>query len=212
MAQKMTVDFSVVKDGGGFSPKHKPEGEYLGEVVSFEDGKSKAGNPMWTFGIALTEDRRAVYPVYCVLDVKNYWKLRQLMLGCGFAVPKKKMTVDANRLVGKKVGICLEDDEYDGKMKSVIGSMFPASEYEGPAGSSDDDEEPEEDEEYEEEDVVEEDETEEDQDDADDEDETDEEPEDEVPAKPAKKATKKKPAPEPEEEDEDDDEMDVEDL
>lgn len=225
MAQKETLDFSQVRDAGNFNPKRKTEGEYLGTIVSFEDTKSKSGNKMWVYGIQLKSDRRAVYPVYCVLDVKSLWKLRDVLMACGVKVPKKKLNVDGNRLVGKDVGIFLEDDEYEGKPKSVITSFFPASEYEGADadGSADDegeDDEVEEEEEYEDEAPADED-DEDSADDSDDEDDTDEDDEEdeEPPAKPAKKAPAKRSAPARAKtkkaapaDDEDEDEMDVEDL
>lgn len=227
MAQKMTLDFSQVKDGGNFSPKHKPEGEYLATISSFEDTKSKSGNAMWVFGLTLKTDRRATYPVYCLLDANQVWKLRNLMLAAGFNVPKKRINVDGNRLVGKEVGIFLEDDEYEGKLKSVATSFFPKDEYSGPENEDDDaDEElPEEDEEYEDEEPADEesDDTDEDTEDSDEDDaedaEDEDEPEDE-PVKPVTKkaATKKAPARSKVkkaaavEEDEDEDEMDVEGL
>lgn len=234
MAEKMNLDFSQVKDGGSFSPKHKPEGEYLGTITSFQDTKSKAGAAMWVYGITLKNDRRAIYPTYCLLGAEQVWKLRNLMVAAGFKVPKKRMSVDGNRLVGKEVGIFLEDDEYEGKKKSVISSFFPANEYSGP---EDDDDNAEEDEEYEEEtsddtaedeeyeDEVPEEEADEESDDTEDDEDSEEddadeedEPEDtpppaakKAPAKksaPARAKTKKAAAPVEEE----DDEMDVDDL
>lgn len=237
MAAKQTIDFSQTKDQSGFNPKRKEEGEYLGTITSFSDTKSKAGAAMWVFGVALKNDRRATYPVYCLLGADQVWKLRNMMMAAGFAVPKKRITVDGNRLVGKDIGIFLEDDEYEGKPKSVIGSFFPASEYSGPENGDDNQDE---DEEYEEEtDEVEEEEDEEepeddvpaddsDDEDSDEEDETEdddaEDDEDEEP-EPAPVATKKPAArkaaparakakvkPAPVEDDEDEDEMDVEEL
>lgn len=172
MATKQTIDFSQTKDQSGFNPKRKEEGEYLGVITSFTDTKSKAGAAMWVFGIALKNDRRATYPVYCLLGADQVWKLRNMMMSAGFQVPKKRMTVDGNRLIGKEIGVFLEDDEYEGKPKSVIGSFFPASEYSGPENDDDDTSE---DEEYEE---AEGDEYEDEESD----DTADEEPEDDVPA------------------------------
>lgn len=224
MAEKETLDFSQVKEGSNFSPKHKTEGEYLGTITSFTDTKSKSGNKMWVFGVQLKTDRRAVYPVYCLLGADQVWKLRNMMMAAGFKVPKKRMSVDGNRLVGKDIGIFLEDDEYEGKMKSVIGSFFPADEYTGPdAGSSTDSDEedeeeelPEEDEEYEDEDASEgdEDDTDDEADDEEDEEEPEPAPAKKAPAKksaPARAKVKKAPEPEPED-DEDEDEMDVEEV
>ncbi len=220
MAQKMTLDFSQVKDGGNFSPKHKVEGEYLGTITSFEDTKSKSGNAMWVFGITLKTDRRAVYPVYCLLGAEQVWKLRNMMMAAGFSVPKKRINVDGNRLVGKPIGVFLEDDEYEGKMKSVIGSFFPADEYTGPDNGDDDadeelpDDSDEAEEEYEDEEPA--DEEPEDEAPADDEDEDSDEEDEPAPAPKAAAAKKRAPGrakakPAPVEE-EDDDEMDVDDL
>lgn len=224
MAEKMTLDFSQVKDASAFNPKRKTEGEYLGTVVSFSDTKSKADKAMWVFGVALKSDRRAVYPVYCLLGPDQVWKLRNMMLAAGFKVPKKRMNVDGNRMVGKDIGIFLEDDEYEGKPKSVIGSFFPPDEYTGPDASDESDEEEPEEEEYEDDTVAEEDEEEsadetdeedsDEDDDSEDEDEQDEEPEP-APKKAAAARTKapgraRTKKPEPVEEDED--EMDVEEL
>lgn len=238
MATKQTIDFSQTKDQSGFNPKRKEEGEYLGVITSFTDTKSKAGAAMWVFGIALKNDRRATYPVYCLLGADQVWKLRNMMMSAGFQVPKKRMTVDGNRLIGKEIGVFLEDDEYEGKPKSVIGSFFPASEYSGPENDDDNDSE---DEEYEEaegdeyedeesddtadeepEDDVPADEDESDEDteddaeeDAEDEEEAVEEPEPAPVKAKARPAAKKAPArakPKPAPVEEDEDEMDVEDL
>lgn len=225
MATSKVLDFSQVKDQAGFSPKHKPEGEYLATIVSFDDTKSKSGNDMWVFGIALKKDRKAVYPQYCLLGADQLWKLRNLMLAAGIAVPKKKLKVDGNRLVGKDLGICLEDDEYEGKLKSVITSVFPASEFEGVPGDEDDEDESDDDVEEEEdyEDEEPEDEAPADEDDSEDEPDDDEdEEEEEPPAKPvrttkaparaSKAPARAKPKAKPVEDDEDEDELDVDDL
>lgn len=220
MASKKTLDFSQVRDQSGFSPKHKPEGEYLATIVSFDDTKSKSGNDMWVFGIALQKDRKAIYPQYCLLGAEHLWKLRNLLLACGISVPKKKLTVDGNRLVGKSLGVCLEDDEYEGKKKSVVTSVFPASEFEGVPGDEDDENDEDAEEEYEDEEETEDDvEDEAPEDDEDDEEDEEEEPAPTPKKKPAAPArTSKAPArakpkakPAPAEEDEDDD-LDVDDL
>lgn len=228
MADKMTLDFTQTKDQSGYNPKRKEEGEYVGTITTFEDTKSKSGNAMWVFGIQLKTDRRAVYPVYCLLDPEQVWKLRNMLVCMGYKIPKKRMTIDAKRLVGKDIGIYLEDDEYEGKPKSVITSFFAPEDYSGPSNDDDTDEElpdEEEEEEFEDDSVPDDEEgTEDSEDDEPDTEEEDEEEEEEPPAKkPAKKApakapskkaparAKKKPEPEPED-DEDDDEMDVDDL
>lgn len=200
-AVKKTLDMSNVKDRGPFNPKHIEAGEYVAKVTAVYASESKSGNEMWVFAFQPTDKRDAVYPYYCLLDPDNLWKIRNVAEAAGIAVPKKRIALDPNKLVGKTVGIELEDDEYDGKMKSVIANIFKPEDVAG----EEDEEEP---------------------DDEDTEDDEEEEPEPPkrrtrkaAPAKAAPaKRTRRKPEPEPEEDDDEDvddedlDELDVEDL
>jgi hypothetical protein len=127
-ATKRAVDMTNVKDAGNFNTKHKTEGDYKAIISKVEDGESKSGNAQWIFTIELVSDRRATYPFYCGFDDKQAWKIRNLCIASGMAVPKKKVMVDPNKLVGKEIGISLEDDEYEGKMRSRISATFPVSE------------------------------------------------------------------------------------
>lgn len=199
-AVKKTLDMSNVKDRGPFNPKHIEAGEYRAKITAVHASESKSGNEMWVFAFQPTDKRDAVYPYYCLLDPDSLWKIRNVAEAAGIAVPKKRISLDPNKLVGKEVGIELEDDEYDGKMKSVIANIFPPDQVDGDA---------------------------EDEEEVDDEEEEEEE---EPPAKATKRKAagtrvkgstttprKRKPEPEPEEDeaevdDEDLDELDVEDL
>ena len=95
------------------------------------------GNEQWIFTVSLAADGRSTYPYYCGFDDKAAWKIRNLCIAAGLQVPKKKIMIDPNKLVGKEIGITLEDDEYDGKMKSVIRATFPTSELSGDEPSDD---------------------------------------------------------------------------
>lgn len=190
------IDFTNVKEGGNFNPKRRPEGDYKAKITKVEDAESKKdGKAQWLFTIQVGS---GTYPYYCKHEENQYWKIRNLLVAAGMTVPKKKVKVDPNKLVGKFIGVTLEDDEYEGKKKSVVAATFPVSELED-------------------EDVEDE------ADDADDEDEDDEptppkkakkppveddddEDEDDEPAPPKKKA---KPAPVEDDDDEDEDEDDT---
>lgn len=190
MAEKATakiLDMTNVKDGGGrFNKKRVPEGDYLARVVKVEDTEVKRGENkgrfQWLFTISLEKHPSAKYPYYCQLEENQLWKIRNLLIAAGINVPKKKLKLDPEKLVGKLIAVTMEDDEYEGKLNSSIGAIFPPSELEG--GTDDEDDESDEDE---------------------DEDEEDDEPE---PPKAKKRA--KRPEPEPEEEEEDEDEEDEE--
>ena len=121
---KITLDFSNVREGSSFSPRRLPEGSYLADIAKVEQKESKAGNPMLVYTIIPVEHPTAVYPYYILLDEKQLWKFRALLLAAGKDVPKRKVTVDPEAIVGRKIMIDLEDDEWEGREKSVIAGVF----------------------------------------------------------------------------------------
>lgn len=171
------LDFTNVKDGGGFSPRRVAAGDYLARVISVADAPTKqTKEPQWVFGIQLEDHKANSYPLYCKLVENQLWKLRNLFLAAGMNVPKKRIKVDPSKIVGKLIAVSMEDDEYDGKAKSTVAATFPASELDSVPAEPDD-------EEYD--------------------NEEEEEEEEEAPAPPRKKAAARKPAPAPAEDDED---------
>lgn len=149
-AKEAVVDFTNVKDGGGsFNKKRQPAGDYKAKVIKVEDAVSKKDNiGQWLFTI--TAGDGGSYPYYCKHVENQYWKIRNLLIAAGIAVPKKKVKVNPNILVGKTIAVTLEDDEYDGKLQSNIAATFPISELGDQAddedasddSDDDDDEEP----------------------------------------------------------------------
>lgn len=220
------MDFTNVKEGGIFRPKHRAEGEYTAKVVKVDDHQPKDQDKEmgWVFTVTIDGDARSTYPVYAGPDEKQAWKIRKMFIAAGMNVPKKLVLVDPNKLVGKAIGVYLEDDEYEGRMRSRIADFIPVDDV---TGEGDDEADEVEDDEVEEEAPPRKraaakktarrraPEPEEDEDEDDDE-EVDEEP---APRRraPAKKAAAKKTtrrrAPEPEDDDEDDvDDLDLEEL
>lgn len=129
-----TLDFTNVKESSGINPKHKEEGEYLAKVTEVRDDPAKDGEAMWTWIIKPVDDASAAYPYYVKLVDNQLWKLRNLFIAAGLPLPKKAVKIDPNKVVGRTIGIVLEDDEYEGKMKSVISACLPKeelSDYEG---------------------------------------------------------------------------------
>lgn len=149
-ATAKAVDFSGVKDRGNFNPQHVEAGDYLAKVVKVEDAESKGDKDfMYLFTIKLSKYSQYSYPYYCKLTENQLWKLRNLLVAGGLNVPKSRTKVDPNRVIGKTIGVTMEDDEYEGKMKSVIAAVFPAAELSaeaGPAQDEPDDEDEDEDE------------------------------------------------------------------
>lgn len=121
---KITLDFSNITEGSTFSPRRLPAGSYLATVAKVESKNSKAGNPMLVYTLIPVEHPTAVYPYYIVLDEKQLWKFRALLLAAGKDVPKRKVTVDPESIVGKQIMIDLEDSEWEGREKSVVAGVF----------------------------------------------------------------------------------------
>lgn len=126
-AKRRAIDFTNVKEGSGISKVRMPEGDYAAKVVKVEE-KDKDGVPMWLFVFQLTDRASATYPYYCKLQENQLWKLRNLLIATGKQVPKKKINVDPNNLVGLTLGLTLVDAEYEGREQSEVDAVFPESE------------------------------------------------------------------------------------
>lgn len=146
-AQAMLLDFTNVKDRGDYNPVHVEPGEYAMKITAVVSQESKQNNPMWVFSFSfvsapIPSAARATYPFYCVLDAKSLWKVRGLCLAAGYNVPKSKFQLDPNRLLNRQVGVIIEDDEYEGKVRSKVTQVMPLSELDAqpaPAGADDED-------------------------------------------------------------------------
>lgn len=127
-ATARNVDFSNVKDGGNFNRNRIPAGDYLALISKVEDAEAKDGVFQYLFSIKLKNRPSSVFPYYCKLQENQLWKLRNLFIAAGMTIPKKKLKVDPNRLIGKLIGVTIEDDEYEGKEQSQVAGVFPAAE------------------------------------------------------------------------------------
>lgn len=132
------MDFTNVKDQGNFNPRRMAAGDYRATIAKVEDHTSKGSTKVdnWVFTIIPTVASRNTYPYYCGFEEKFAWKIRNLLLAAGFQVPKRRVAVDPNKLVGKEIGISLDDEEYEGKDKSVVAAVFPAEELTSDSPSS----------------------------------------------------------------------------
>lgn len=140
MAKAVNLDFSGVKDRGAFNPKQVAEGDYAAVITKVEDAEAKGdGGAMYVFTIKLDKFSQASYPYRCKIQENQLWKLRNIAVAAGLNVPKKRMKFDPNKVVGKRVGVTMEDDEYEGKMKSEVSAVFPLSELADGAEAPDDD-------------------------------------------------------------------------
>lgn len=212
------LDFSNVKERGDFNPRHIDQGEYIAKITGVTETEAKDGEDMWVFSFELEGVARATYPYYCKLVENQLWKVRALFEAIGTNVGKRKVKVNPSQLVGKKVGVFMEDDEYEGKLKSIIAEVMSVDEIEAAPKSRkkkpvDDEEDLD--------DLGEEEEIEDETEDLED-DEIEEEEEEKpaprkraakkAPAKAAPASRRRKPAPVEDDEEEDDEELEIDEL
>ena len=137
MGQARSLDFTNVKDGGTFRKTRQEAGDYKGLITKAATVKKKdSKDEQWLFTIKVGAGQ---YPYYCKHVENQLWKVRNIFVAAGITIPKKRVKVDPNMVVGKKIGVILEDDEYDGRVQSNIQAIIPLAELDE-VGPADDDE------------------------------------------------------------------------
>lgn len=127
--ESFVVDMTNVRDRSGLNPVHQEPGDYKGVIKDLESGVAKnSGNKTLTFSVGDADRPSAVYRYNCTFTENSLWKLRNIVVAAGVALPKKRIKLTAtmlNKLIGKEIGMTLEDDEYEGRMRSQIVNVFP---------------------------------------------------------------------------------------
>lgn len=122
---KLSIDFSDVK-APSFSTVHQEPGVYNAEIAGVEMTKTKSDNTdMLVFAIVAGPGR---YPYYCKIVPNQLWKLRELIEAAGTKVPNKVVQIDPAKYVGARINVELEDDSYQGKLRSRVARVAPFSE------------------------------------------------------------------------------------
>ena len=154
-ASAEALDFTNVKDSGGQWTKTRfPEADYKARVTAVQTvtPKNDPNAKMWVFTIEVKyKGKSGSYPFYCKLVETQLWKLRGLFGAAGITIPQKRVKVDPNKIVGQYIGVTLQDDEYNGRLQSVVQYTLPLNKIEPYDGdlehqSDDEDEDEEEDE------------------------------------------------------------------
>lgn len=125
------VDMTNVKDSSGINPVHQEAGDYRGVIKDVSNGKAKnTDNVTITYLVADADRPSATYPYICTITEKSLWKLRNILVAAGVTLPKKKFKLTGailQKIVGAEIGMSLDDNEYEGKMRSSITGVFPAA-------------------------------------------------------------------------------------
>ena len=132
----ISVDFSNVGERRQGKPAaHVPAGDYLLEIKDYEirskqDDESRK-RISWETAI-VSPSGFAGKTIYhnTSLVPESLWALRNLLEDCGVKVPKKMVDLPLGKMIGKRFGATLEDDDYNPeKIKSKVAATFPASEF-----------------------------------------------------------------------------------
>jgi hypothetical protein len=120
MATEVIVDLTNYKDrvGSRLTP-----GRYTVTVEDVELDKSKAGNPMvnvW-YRVLGGEHEGATVIDRLTLTEKAMFRVVGFMQALGFPTPRKRLKLDVEKFVGRKLQIDVEDgDPYNGRVKSEV--------------------------------------------------------------------------------------------
>ena len=170
--------------------KRIPEGDYLCKITKHIRKKKEGGSSYyfsWTFQIirnAAGGLKQAGVPLYYITSLKPeaLFNLRNLILAASDGkrnIAGKTINFDPTTLYGKEIGVTVEDEEYEGKMRSRAVDVMPPSEIEEDEEDEEDEDEDEEDDD-DSEDEEDDDEEEDDEEDEDEEDELDDVDEEDV--------------------------------
>lgn len=137
-ASKITIDFTGVEIRRGGSSDHVPEGDYLAHVERIENTtvKNDPSRKMLKWLFILDEPvkfkGKKVYH-NTLLESENLWSLRSLLVDLmgEDRIPASKLNIPLDVIQSKKlkVGLTLEDNEYNNKIKSQINSTFPKAQW-----------------------------------------------------------------------------------
>jgi hypothetical protein len=175
MAKKIRLDFSKVEERSGWNTKHIAEGLYKMKIESVQETEAQDGTDMLVYALVPADPKLKTrrFPFYCKIQQNQLWKLRDLLVAAGQTVPKRAAQIDPSVIVGKYIAAEVEDDSYQGNIRSSVNGTYGLDildEQDSPAGDDEDDEEEyeadeAEDEEYEEEEEAEDEEEEEEEED-----------------------------------------------
>lgn len=124
---KLNLDFSTVSD----DKATVPQGKYVAKVESItqEDGKSGYAYLKWELKIVKGTAKGLHVNHITSLKPSAMFNLRNTLTACGVNVPKSAVSLDTRKLIGKTLGIEVEDREYEGNVYPNVKKTFPADEY-----------------------------------------------------------------------------------
>ena len=157
--KKTTIDFGGVEGQPGqrrSGRRHIPEGDYFAKISKVDPHRSEAGSRSFRWQFQIVSDaagnekyKGTTFFYYTSLKPEALFNLRNLIFAASDGkknVTGKQVDFDPQALVGRRIGVIVEDEEYQNKIQSRVVDIQPPS-----AIEPDEEDEDEEDEDYEEE-------------------------------------------------------------
>lgn len=123
------VDFTGVEAGGGFV--RVPEGDYGMEITKVQQKTGEdSGKAYLNISLKLSQGDKKGNGKTLVhrasLSQKALWNLKNMLEACGKQVPSKALKITLSNLIGLKcAGTVIDDEPYEGKIKSIVSAFFP---------------------------------------------------------------------------------------
>lgn len=145
MAKKIRIDFSKTEERSGWNTRHIAEGLHKMKIESYQETEAQDGTAMLVYALVpeASAFKSRKFPYYCKIQQNQLWKLRDLIVAAGGTVPKKAVQIDPSSIVGKFIAAEVEDDVYQGNVRSQVNGTYALSILEDGEGqpSDEDDEE-----------------------------------------------------------------------
>lgn len=117
---KVTIDLTNYRDTSG---SRVDPGRYRVQVDWAEQGEARSGNTMITMGLSILGGPFAGSTLVdrLVLTSKSMFRVVGFLQAIGFPTPKKRISVDPDKFVGKVLEVDVDDgDPYNGTVRSEI--------------------------------------------------------------------------------------------
>ena len=130
------MKLSVGFDGDERTFESVSPGKYAAFVNSIVE-KGTPEKPVLNVRLVIAEgqfQQRSVF-TNCVLTPEAKWKLQNLLLAAGLVKQGTKgdWNGDTNDLIGKKVGVTVIEEEYNGEMRAAVKNFYTLAESATPA-------------------------------------------------------------------------------
>lgn len=107
-----------------------PDGLYRVRCQEVEQSVSKGGNPMfvWTFVVVDGEYAGREFKVFTALTPAAMWKVAETVIALGVGQQGQVVKFKRSDVVGKDCGALIEENEYNGQVRSQISRVMSLKE------------------------------------------------------------------------------------